>query len=779
MRAYYHRVFTDKGLLLVIGVGLLLTFFYFGPLVTHPSSRYFGAGGDGMQIYYQTYYHVKYDTAWWHQHSMNYPDGENIFFTGALPMYTNIMKIFGSGAAEASIGLLNLLMIFSPLFGAIFLYALFKHWKLPWWYAALCGVGIMFCSPQLDRMLGHYSLAISFIIPALIYSLARFYDYPSIRLSLLMGLLIFFAAATHLYMLVFCLAACGLYWFVLFITRDRGFSRVKFVALHFSLQVVIPVVLTQVILQLTDHETDRTSIPWGFEVFTSNWSSVFYPYWRVYEKYVSGWFFPESGSYEGAAYVGLAAIFGLLVIVVIQLIRLIRRRFDLILRISDKKVLNILVLTALLLLFLSFGWPFLLKDDGSWIKYAGPLRQFRALGRFAWMFFYVVNILVVYRLWKLVEHRTNNSGKALRWLVSIMVPALLFFDTWGSASHLQERLNNEIVELSDAQNILPQNAWLRKIKVSDYQAILPLPYYHNGSEGPQLMPANHAIINITYIISLKTGLPMLSMLSGRSSLSKAAEHIAMVKDPVKPLSLLARLPDQRPFLVIARKDDLNTNEAEILDLSELLFETPDYTVHRLQPSKMQERVAQQYYKHLLAFEAQKTWPVWPYLSTDSVVNFSCRDFEEVQNYGPPFRGKKSMKVNGGRFVYNVLYDAKVAGAIPGNYSITFWLANFDQDLIARSYVEVASYTGDQLDTVVYGNMFESCVAISGHWSLEERIINIKHPEQRIKVTLFNFDIPEKSPMYIDELLIKPVNTQLFDVQKDSIQHNNRTYYRKP
>jgi hypothetical protein len=779
VKAFFHRVFTDKGLLLVIGAGLLLTFFYFGTLVTHPGTRYFGAGGDGMQIYYQTEYHVKYDSLWWQQQSMNYPDKESIFFTGALPLYTNLMKVFGPGAAHTSVAVLNLLMLFSPLFGAIFLYALFRHWNLPWWYGALCGVGIMFCSPQLERMSGHYSLAISFIIPALIFSLARFYDYPRIRLSLFMALLIFFAAATHLYLLVFCLAACGIYWLVLFITRDRGFGRLKFALLHFSLQVVLPVLLLQAMVYFTDHETDRTSIPWGFDQFTATWSSVFYPYGRVYEPYVSGWFLPKNGSYEGAAYIGLAAVTGLFAVLLVQLLRLLRRRFDLLLSVSDKKVLNILAWTSLLLMFLSFGWPFLYKEDGSWIQYAGPFRQFRALGRFTWMFFYVINILAVYRLWKLVEHRAGNIGNVLRWSVMIVVPALLLFDSWGTSANLQERLNNRIEEMDDEKNLLPQNAWLRKIKVSDYQAILPLPYYHNGSEGPGLMPANHNIINITYIVSLKTGLPMLSMLSGRSSLSKSAEHIAMVKDPVRPLSVLSRLPDQRPFLVLARKDELTANEAELLALSDLLFETPNYTVHRLYPSKMQERIAQQYSKHLAAYEAQKTWPVWPYLSTDSLMNFSCRDFEEVKDYGPPFRGKKSMKVNGGRYVYNVLYDAKVTGAVPGNYSITFWLANFDKDLYARSYVEVASYSGDKLDTVVYGNMSEACVAISNHWSLEERIIPIKHPEQRIKVTLFNFDIPETSPIYIDELLIKPVNTQLFDVQQDSIQHNNRTYYRKP
>ncbi|MCU0433651.1 MAG: hypothetical protein MUC87_09385 [Bacteroidia bacterium] len=779
MKVFLHRTFTDKGLLLVLAAGLLLTFYFFGTLVTHPASRYFGYQGDGMQIYYQTAYHVKHDSLWWHQQSMNYPDGENIFFTGALPVYTNLVKVFGPGAAQASIGLLNLLMLFSPLFGAVFLYALFRHWRLPWWYGALCGLGIMFLSPQLQRMSGHYSLALSFMIPALIYGLARFYDYPRIRLSLFIGLLVFFAGGTHLYMLVFCLAAAGMYWFILFITRDRGFGRWKFLLLHFSLQTVLPVLLIQLLIFFTGQAADRTAIPWGFSVFTSNSSGIFYPYGRSYEFIAAKFMEPEfgPGSYEGVSYVGLAAILGLAAVIVVQLIRMVRLRFDLLLSLSDKKVLNIFFWMSLLLLFLSFGWPFLLKEDGSWLKYAGPLRQFRALGRFAWMFFYVVNILAVYRLWKLAELRTGMVGKILRGAVLTVVPVMLFFDGWETSKNLQDGLNNKFEALNDTGNNLPENRWLRKFKASDYQAILPLPYFHNGSEGPSEMPANHEIINITYLVSLKTGLPMLSMLSGRSSISKGHEHIDLVLDPVKPLSLLKRLPDRRPFLVLARKQELTANELDLLNLSEQLFETPSYTVHRLDPAKIEERINGQYQKHLTEYQSKKTWAVWPFMSTDSVRNYSCRDFEEQGMTGEPFLGKKSLGGKAGDFT--VLYDATIPGAVPGTYQLSFWFGNFTKDLYPRSVLEIALYTGDKVDTALYAGMYEVNKAVSGHWGLAERTIPVKHSEQRVKVTIWNFDLPKDAPMYADELMIRPENTSLYDVQEDFIRCNNRTYYRKP
>lgn len=774
MKAFLHRTFTDKGLLLVLLAGLLLTLFFFGQLVMHPASRYFGLQGDGMQIYYQTAYHVKHDTAWWQQQSMNYPDGENLFFTGALPMYTNIMKVFGSSAAEASIGILNLLMLFSPLFGAIFLYALFRHLRLPWWYGALCGLGIMFLSPQIGRMSGHYSLALSFLLPALIYSLVRFYDYPRRRLSLFIGLLLLAAGGTHLYLLVFCLAACGMYWFILFITRDRGFGRWKFVLLHFSLQVILPVLLIQLTVMLTDHETDRTSVPWGFTEYIGNWSSIFYPYQRFYEPLVSPWFFPKHASYEAVSYIGVVGAVGLIAVVIVQLVRLVRRRFDLLLSVSDRKVINILCWTSLLLVFLSFGWPFLLQDDGSWLKYAGPFRQFRALGRFNWMFYYMINILAVYRLWKLAEHRKGKFGMMVRSIVPFAVPAMLLADGWDHSRRFEKELNNKFAALDDTENTLPENRWLRKLKVSDYQAILPLPYYHNGSECAGIVPDDHAIFNITYAVSLKTGLPMLSMLSGRSSIGKANEHINLIYDPVKPLSLLNRLPDKRPFLVLARKSGLSKNEQELLDLATPLYETAEYNVYSLQPVKIAERVLVQYDKHVAAFTAQQTWPVWPFMSTDSLRTYACRDYEEMK--GKPFRGKSSMPGTAGGF--NELYFAEIPGAKIGNNTASFWFADYQKDLYGRTTIELSLHTGDKVDTAIYCGMFRAVKALSGSWALAEIPFILKDPSQRVQIVVWNHELPKEAPLFFDELQIKHDSTQLFDVQKDSVQHNNRTYYRK-
>jgi hypothetical protein len=90
----FVRIFRDKGLLLTLFLSILVVCFFYGDLLLHPCSTYFGSTGDGMQIYYETLFHIKYDTEWWTQNSINYPYGESIFFTGAMPFVTHLVKIF-------------------------------------------------------------------------------------------------------------------------------------------------------------------------------------------------------------------------------------------------------------------------------------------------------------------------------------------------------------------------------------------------------------------------------------------------------------------------------------------------------------------------------------------------------------------------------------------------------------------------------------------------------------------------------------------------------------
>jgi hypothetical protein len=763
----FVRIFKDKGLLLTLAISLVFMCVFYGKLLLHPCSTYFGPNGDGLQIYYETLYHTKFDAAYWTQNSVNYPYGESIFFTGAMPFVNNLVKIFGPSAAPWGVGLINLMMIFSPVIGAVFIYAIFRHLRMPWHYSACCATFIAYLSPQLFRMYGHYSLQWVFLIPAMFYLLLRFYDQPSVLKSFAIAFLVFLGASTHLYFLAFFAAIGGVYWAVLFLTRDRGFGRITFVLKHTGIQFILPVVLLQTLVMMSDHVSDRTIAPWGFLVYHSNWTGVFFPTGKFYEKLFLLFSSPEPVEMEGSAYIGLAAIVGLITIIIIQLVRLFRGRFKLLLAVTDHKVLNIFFWTSVFMLWFSFGHPFVGSHE-DWLPYLGPVRQFRSVGRFAWIFFYIINIVVAYRLYKVVQQR-----KVVSYLVMSAVVIFLFIDAYSLNNTLGWQFNNHIAALDDEKNELPENAWLKNFNPAAYQAIFPLPYFHSGSENLCRKPADEQIIQCSYIVSLKTGLPLLGVSSARVSLGQTAKMVPLVLDPVKAIPVMEDIKDPRPFLVIVREATLDEFEKKILSQAKLVDTSANYKIYSLDPAVMRRLPAQRYDEIKNGYAHAKHFPAEIFSSTDSSACFVYRSYDAMKNK-ISFRG-------GGAFQSKIfegahLFDSTLA--VPGNYICSFWFNHINGDIYPRMTVEIFSKDPADKEKPFYSlsNALLQVKAIDGTWGLLEFPFTVPVANAPVQINVWNKEMKKDDLFEVDEFLIRPAGVDLYLLKSDTIIRNTRVYY---
>ena len=201
MKYKLHILYKEKGFLLTFFLSLIVLIVFFGDVLWYPNTVYFGVAGDGMQTYYNSLFHVKYDTSYMYQEAMNYPFKESVFFTACHPTITNIIKFFG--LVYYTIGILNLTLLLSLPVSALFLYFILKEFKVHFLISAIAAVAIGFLTPQVARMNSHYTLAYSFAIPAMIYLIVKFYNYPSFKKTILISLLVFFMASTHMYFFVF------------------------------------------------------------------------------------------------------------------------------------------------------------------------------------------------------------------------------------------------------------------------------------------------------------------------------------------------------------------------------------------------------------------------------------------------------------------------------------------------------------------------------------------------------------------------------------------------
>lgn len=774
-RRIKHTIF-EKGFLLTLVLSVCCLVFYFGHLLEKPNHVYFGMNGDAFQSYYTALYHVKHDQHLWHLDGMNYPYGEEVFFTGCQPFLTNAIKIVSKvvDISNATLGIMNLLMLFSVVASALVLYLIFKHLKLQFVFAAFAATGIAFLSPQIDRLGGHYSLTYQFAIPLFLLLLMKFYERPNWKRSIAISLLVFLMAGMHFYFFGFFALLAFFYWAVLFLSKDGPFSKFSFCIKHSFVQIVLPIAIIQLILIAIDPVHDRTAFPLGYLGFKSNLTGVFYPSNRFYEPLFRWLVKPAYPDWEGYCFVGFLGIFYSAGLFLLFLFRLLRGKILASLAVSDNKLLNIFFWAAVFSLALSFGLPFVFPRIEPYLYYSGPLKQLRGIGRFSWNYYYVINILAFYSLY----WWGTRQKAVLRFSVLPVFLLFLFHDADIMCRHQQEwKLDNSIETLDDAANQLPQNQWLTRIKTADYQAIIGLPYFNWGSENYWIQNQS-SVIRDVFVTSLKTGLPTVNVISSRLSIGQALRNIAIIKEPYRPLGICKDFKNKKPFLVLVRPGDLGDDDKALLALCSKIDSTPDFDVYSLPEESLEKKCEGLYEKKQETIDSLRLFPHGSGQSTDSLSTFVMETFDEQAN-PKAYRGQGCFE--GKIREQNVLYKGILPNQHPGKYVLSFWMDDFNKDLYPRVVVE--QLLSDTLGTVFADNYYtpgNNFKAVDGSWGLVEIPFDLQHDNEQIVVYMRHPEIPDgKMLIRIDDLLIRPSHTTVVyaDKGKNSIL-NNRMYIAK-
>ena len=267
----------------------VLLYIFFKPIINDPNHIYFAPGGDGMKAYFGALYHLGYDTDAFRMNGMNYPWGENIFFTDSQPLVVSSIKFISNHVVDISghtVAIINLFMLFSFLLAAVFLCLIFIELKISWWFAALAAVGIIFLSPQIGRLGGHFTLSYALWLPLMIWLLIRFDRNKSFLISVLIGFVTFLAAGMHMYFFALFGFLFLFYWGWILLSKQMPLKDYKWI-LHVFVQMILPFLVIQTMISLTDTVTDRTTHPWGFFTYRANPATVLLPLNRPYASFLS------------------------------------------------------------------------------------------------------------------------------------------------------------------------------------------------------------------------------------------------------------------------------------------------------------------------------------------------------------------------------------------------------------------------------------------------------------------------------------------------------------
>ncbi len=556
-------------------------------ILEHPN-QFLVAGGDGMKNYYTFMYHVAHDSSAMVFEGMNYPFGENIVFTDNQPLLANAVR-WVSGMAPAIRCYLpavhNLALLAGLILGAFGFYLCLRKRRVATGFALVATLGLMLMHPQADRIHGHFAMFYP-VLPWLFLiwltilekGLRWQYDVVVGALILLSGLLHMYFFITGAMLSVLAIALMWL-WSPL---RPSAVALVRSMAI----QVVVPFAVLYSVTSFFHPATDRPADPWGFFSYHSYWEGLFFSYRLPLYKLIHQYIIPiRDFDVEGKYYLGILAV----VFLLWQMIRglktvgsalwsRLRHRLPGVIswpEANERILWGIAILSALI----SFGYPFTISGLEGLLEYTGPFRQFRSIGRVAWITFYAVNLLAIpglYLWWKQLGEGPKKS------ILYYALPGIALVE--GAMFYAEKPIQQTELPAyycTDAFEKLP-------VEAGDYQALLPDPYFSVGSEGFAWWEQGQNV-NQNFMLSYRLALPTLGTNLSRTSHKEAFLLNELVCKPYRVPEVIRLIAsrDTRPLLVVETKGEVHEHRCRLshwTGQAPVVYENDQFRLRRLELS---------------------------------------------------------------------------------------------------------------------------------------------------------------------------------------------------
>ena len=597
----------------------------------------------------------------------------------------------------------------------------------------------------------------------LIYFLMRYGERPNLKYSLLIAVVVWVYAQLHFYF--FAIAAFSISFFFLFwVLQKWRWKAIPMYFLHYTIQILLPLIYFQWWVNGLDTVSDRSKAPWGFMAYRGRPEGTFIsehqPHleWLRNEVLKVGYI-----DFEAQTYLGLVAIIGLVILLVRWFKNLLRVKP--VVDLGGKgRFLNAMFYAGLVLLLFGFGLPFTIHGLDWLLEYAGPIRQFRSVSRFIWLFYFVSNIIIFTWLYQ--------SLKGKKWAWAIWIPAfvLLGYEAYHFSSFRDMRLDSVEREAYGKRFID-----IDGINYNDYQAILTIPYCNIGSD-QIAWECEGFIVQNTLTLSLHTGLPTTAAMLTRSSISQTFNQYQLIMEPYRSPALIKDLPSEKPFLVVF---DVEKYEAEkeryehLMASMRLIYAEGRLRLYELPISAFEKRIEERKAKIVATIQADSLLhTVNNFLYTDSTANFIFKSYDETPAANV-YLGSGAYQ--GAMEDYNIFWEGKLPNQQARPYRMLFWLY-VGKDRYSRSrlaWEEIVLATGE---TVQWRGepAYRFIKLLDNGWAL----ISLDFTPQRTD-THHRFSLQNKplmrAPLIMDELLIFPAEQHLYRETDNYIWENNRWF----
>lgn len=534
----------------------------------------------------------------WHFTQMNYPFGEYIFFTDntpalALPLrfiHQNLFNLEGH-----LIGIHNYLFLLNLLITPILFYLFIKPYHRGYLGMALFfSIAISWTNPQLLKLLyGIYNLSISsFLLIALlllrsIYALWQQYELKGLmRLCIKLVALLFFSAFFHLYYIPILALAIGVFTLAIFCYEWWRKKNVQLVALvciagstlmgGLGFYVLIQSIDTYADLRQKTASGFNWSI-WNFTpeaILTPQAYNTLTPIIQSCKRVVE---IPsESHGFLGNfVWFTLYFSLGLLLFIIKKKISL----KTVLAKIYKSTFFFILLITMFFtyaaasglyikLCIIPLGFdnvfsPFYFLHDKIDL-----ITQFRCLGRFSWMGFWIMFSLTLVLFFKTYQFLLKEN----RWLARGYAFILLFFMYWDTKDSMIYQSKVHETNLFNHDILEEKFEGLGALDFNQFQAVFTIPAVHVGSENYNITIDDQKDWTAYWMqLGVYSQLPLFNCKMSRTALDQAQAQIDLLRDSAVPALIYENIND-KPVLVVYSKEMEESFDLNVLDYAKTAVE---------------------------------------------------------------------------------------------------------------------------------------------------------------------------------------------------------------
>ncbi|MFK8036809.1 MAG: hypothetical protein AB8B74_00855 [Crocinitomicaceae bacterium] len=718
-----------------------ILFLFYHKVLLNLNGYVFAPDGDGIKNYYTYMFQAKNGVNFWEFKGMNYPFYEHIVYTDAHPLLSYI--ILKLGLVNQGVGILNGLMLLSFPLAAILIYKIFKHYKVSGVWSFFAAISICFLAPQVFRLTGHLSLSYSFAIPLMWYLILKTSYSKSFIWPLLIFITLFIFFFTHPY-LGLILAVFGLFYAMVFWFFDR--QNWKKITFKMVLSILSAIGLFRGIILLTDTHVDRMGSPTGFFAMYAKWNSLLVPHHGPMNKikHLLNW---RMSMWESWSYLGLFVISIMLFLIGYYF----KNRKEINLKSLIKTPAGKMYLVGHLVLLFSFCFPLKYSFLRWIVDVLGSLQQFRVLGRFVWVYFYIASIISIVVLYRIMLQSTKHLYFKVFFYLGCAFSVLEFYPLHIGVSKAISRQENPFQKQHLSAELDSLVNWT---KTQDYDAILFLPFSHLSSENIFLLGSEKSSYN-SFLLSYHTNLPLLNTVSSRTSVTEAIAFHNLFSPEFVEKTFHHLLPSDVKVMLVKNKGVLNKDEMRMVYSSESIYKNDEFTVYDFSFEKWNDSY---YFKEVKAKFGKadiKLDDGW-YADT-AQVEYVYDSFDSISEKNT-FAGKGAFAAQKNGF-HIIKENIKLK---TGDYICSFWY-NFRIDRADQLAVIEQTFKDSHGQWVEQNSMRESN-HIVGDWLMVEIPFSVSDSVVSTKILLSGNK--NKKWFILDELLIRKQNdTPLFKEQK--------------